>query len=54
MKLTWAKCPCLHPRCDRQHPTNLGTFTVGTGFNAAERELLDRAMLALEKEPQDA
>lgn len=54
MKLIWQKCPCLHPSCKREYPINLGTFTVGTGFDPEERQLLDRAMEALELELEDA
>lgn len=41
-KLEWQRC-CDHPTCKRMQPTNLGTFTYGTGFEPDEREAIDAA-----------
>ena len=45
--LTWRPCPCGSLACKRQYPTNLGTFSMGNGFEPHEREWLDKAWAAL-------
>lgn len=51
-KIEWAPCSCGHAACKRQHPTNLGMFYQGSGFEPHEVEWLDRAWAALaEREP---
>ena len=47
-KLHWATCPCGHPACNTNYPTNLGKFDhCGTCFTAEEAKLLDEAFAAL-------
>lgn len=49
-KLFWVKCNCGSEFCDKQYPTNLGSFYQGTGFDTEEREWLDAAWAALKEE----
>lgn len=44
-KLQWKDC-CDHPSCERSYPSNLSVFYQGSGFDPAERELLDTAFEA--------
>lgn len=43
-KFSWRQCPCGHKLCKRQYPENFGTFSMGTGFEPAEVEILDRML----------
>jgi hypothetical protein len=37
----WIACSCGHPVCKRVHPSRIGTFHEGTGFEPDEaRELV--------------
>jgi hypothetical protein len=46
-KLEWEHCPCGSSTCHRQHPTNLGVFYEGSGFEPHEVEWLNRAWTAV-------
>ena len=46
-KIEWAPCGSGHAACRRQHPTNLGMFYQGSGFEPHEVEWLERAWAAL-------
>lgn len=45
--IKWAKCQCGSKSCTRVHPTNLGMFYQGTGFEPHEVEWLEAAWKAL-------
>lgn len=46
-EIKWAPCNCGSPSCRRQHPTNLGTFYQGNGFEPHEAAWIDAAWAAL-------
>jgi hypothetical protein len=45
-RIEWATCNCGSATCHRQHPTNLGMFYQGSGFDPHEVEWLNRAWAA--------
>lgn len=45
--IIWMKCQCGSPACNRMHPTNIGWFYQGTGFEPHEVEWLNAAWNAL-------
>jgi hypothetical protein len=47
LEIRWAPCSCGSPHCKRQHPTNLGMFYQGTGFEPEEVRWLNQAWHAL-------
>lgn len=53
MKLTWVQCPCGHPGCTREYPSNIGVFYTGSGFSPSEKELIEEAFAALRAKKQD-
>jgi hypothetical protein len=42
-RIIWAPCNCGSRSCKRQHPTNLGMFYQGAGFEPHEVEWLNAA-----------